>query len=341
MGGLGLAYVPFLTEKWPAIMVLSATSTLEAHQWATALERHMVEFHATAFTQQGHGQMGQAAYSASKGGVLGMALAAGLATALYPGPRWLAIQRRLPLMLSVPHAAFAVGLLFLISPSGWLARAVAPLAGWIDPPAWTTVQDPLGLSLALALGLKESWFLLWVLAALLGEQPVRRQMVAARTLGYSRAQALLALQAQGLIGRAHLPVRALSQGQRQGVARRRAADQAQTPQPVGREVVAHADFQPQSRLPARADEVAHHTQLLTGIELQGRIRQVGYLQARASQQFGNVQPLLLAELDQQANARRTALEIPKAHGGVNTCVCGPNHKAFVLSQHSQGRWFCA
>lgn len=34
----------------------------------------------------------------------------------------------------------------------------------------------------------------------------------------SRAQALLALQAQGLIGRAHLPVRALSQGQRQGVA---------------------------------------------------------------------------------------------------------------------------
>jgi heme exporter protein A len=34
----------------------------------------------------------------------------------------------------------------------------------------------------------------------------------------SRAQALQALQAQGLISRAHVPVRALSQGQRQGVA---------------------------------------------------------------------------------------------------------------------------
>ena len=121
--------------------------------------------------------------SAGLGSVLGMALAAGLATALYPGPRWLAMQRRLPLMLSVPHAAFAVGLLFLISPSGWLARAVAPLAGWIDPPAWTTVQDPLGLSLALALGLKESWFLLWVLVAVLGEQTVHRHMVVARSLG--------------------------------------------------------------------------------------------------------------------------------------------------------------
>ena len=51
------------------------------------------------------------------------------------------------------------------------------------------MQDPYGLSLALALAIKESWFLLWVLAALLGEQPVRRQMVVARSLGYSRAQA--------------------------------------------------------------------------------------------------------------------------------------------------------
>ena len=126
--------------------------------------------------------------SAGLGSALGVALAAGLATALYPGPRWLALQRRLPLLLSVPHAAFAVGLFFLLSPSGWLARALAPLAGWLEPPQWTTVQDPFGLSLALALGLKESWFLLWVLMAVLGEQTVRRHMVVARSLGYNRAQ---------------------------------------------------------------------------------------------------------------------------------------------------------
>lgn len=70
----------------------------------------------------------------------------------------------------------------------WLARLVANIAQWASPPDWITVQDPYGLSLALALAIKESWFLLWVLAALLGEQQVSRQMVAARLLGYSRAQ---------------------------------------------------------------------------------------------------------------------------------------------------------
>ena len=124
--------------------------------------------------------------------ILGSALALAMAMLLagwhYPGTRWLTLRRRLPLLLALPHAAFAVGLFFLLAPSGWLARLVANIAQWASPPDWITVQDPYGLSLALALAIKESWFLLWVLAALLGEQQVSRQMVAARLLGYSRAQ---------------------------------------------------------------------------------------------------------------------------------------------------------
>jgi putative thiamine transport system permease protein len=116
-------------------------------------------------------------------------VAVGLATLLYPGQGWLRLQRRLPLLLSVPHAAFAVGLFFLIAPSGWLARAVAHFVGWTSPPDWVTVHDPYAFSLALALAIKESWFLLWMLAAVLGEQVVTRQMVMARSLGYSRTQA--------------------------------------------------------------------------------------------------------------------------------------------------------
>ena len=122
--------------------------------------------------------------------LLGTGLAgvlAGLAATLaYPGPVWQRLQRRLPLLLSVPHAAFAVGLLFLLAPSGWLARLLAQALGWSAPPAWVTVQDPHGLALALALALKESWFLLWVLMAVLGEAATQRQVLVARTLGHGR-----------------------------------------------------------------------------------------------------------------------------------------------------------
>ena len=120
--------------------------------------------------------------------VMACGIAALLAMLHYPGTSWLKLQRRLPLLLSMPHAAFAVGLLFLIAPSGWLARAIGHFAQWTSPPDWVTAQDPYGLSLALALAIKESWFLLWVLAAVLGEQNVARQMVVARSLGYGRRQ---------------------------------------------------------------------------------------------------------------------------------------------------------
>lgn len=120
--------------------------------------------------------------------VLALLLAGGIAVRVFPGPVWHSLERRLSLLLSVPHAAFAVGLSFLIAPSGWLARIVAQFLDWASPPAWVTLQDPLGLSLALALAIKESGFLLWVLFAVLGEQVIARQMTIARSLGYRRAQ---------------------------------------------------------------------------------------------------------------------------------------------------------
>lgn len=141
--------------------------------------------------------------------VLACAIAALLATLHYPSRVWLQLQRKLPLLLSVPHAAFAVGLFFLIAPSGWLARAIGQFIQWTSPPDWVTVQDPYGLSLALALAIKESWFLLWVLAAVLGEQAVSRQMVMGRTLGYSRTQVWLKILWPQLLPRLVWPVLAV------------------------------------------------------------------------------------------------------------------------------------
>jgi putative thiamine transport system permease protein len=71
------------------------------------------------------------------------------------------------------------------------------------------VQDPYGLSLALALAIKESWFLLWVLAAVLGEQAVSRQMVMARSLAYSRSQAWRLILWPQLMPRLKWPVMAV------------------------------------------------------------------------------------------------------------------------------------
>ena len=107
--------------------------------------------------------------SASIGTTLAFLFAITIAMQLYPGRRWLQLRQRLLILLAIPHAAFAIGFFFLIAPSGWLSRLMALLSGWITPPDWISVQDSYGLSLALALAIKESWFLLWVLFAVLSE----------------------------------------------------------------------------------------------------------------------------------------------------------------------------
>jgi putative thiamine transport system permease protein len=126
--------------------------------------------------------------SSTLSSLLACLLAGAVATLVYPGPRWFKLQHHLAPLLSVPHAAFAVGVFFLLSPSGWLARCVALPLAWMNPPEWVTVQDPYALSLSLALAIKESWFLLWVLAAVLSESAVARHMHVARSLGYNSVQ---------------------------------------------------------------------------------------------------------------------------------------------------------
>jgi len=104
------------------------------------------------------------------------------------------MSRALPAMLATPHAALAIGLVFLVAPSGWLLRVVSPwLTGLEFPPPWPTTQDPWGLGLIVALVLKEVPFLLWTAASQLQRDDVRRRWQAelslAQTLGYGPSQA--------------------------------------------------------------------------------------------------------------------------------------------------------
>ncbi|MGH6944017.1 MAG: ABC transporter permease [Geminicoccaceae bacterium] len=116
-----------------------------------------------------------------------------LAFAAGHGTRALArVRRGMTPLLAMPHLALAVGLAFVIAPTGWLARLISPwLTGWHTPPDLPLVQDPYGLALALGLALKETPFLVLVTFAALGQIRAEQQLRVARSLGYGPARAWL------------------------------------------------------------------------------------------------------------------------------------------------------
>ena len=109
-----------------------------------------------------------------------------LITAGWSGTRaFRLIERILSPLLSVPHAAAAFGLAYLISPSGWIARLFSPwLTGWDRPPDLLIVQDTWGITMTLGLISKEVPFLLLMTLAALAQADVRRSGAVAQALGY-------------------------------------------------------------------------------------------------------------------------------------------------------------
>ncbi len=102
---------------------------------------------------------------------------------------WSWLSAAMPPLLAVPHAAIAVGLVFLISPSGAVVRMISPsLTGWSKPPDAWIVPDALGLSLILGLVIKEVPFLILAAAAQLSHLNVDASLKIGRTLGYSPAR---------------------------------------------------------------------------------------------------------------------------------------------------------
>jgi putative thiamine transport system permease protein len=141
--------------------------------------------------------------------------AAALLLSLGTQPQQLQRQtNRLAFMLAVPHAAFAMGLVLLIAPSGWLLRALSPWAtGWESPPPWPTTQDPWGLGLIAVLVLKETPFLLWAAHTHLLRpdvtQRLHREMQLAATLGYAPQRAWWAVVWPQLLARLGAPLLAV------------------------------------------------------------------------------------------------------------------------------------
>ena len=144
-------------------------------------------------------------------GLLATALSLGvvaLVTAGWHGTRaFRTLERLLSPLLSVPHAAAAFGLAFLIAPSGWLARLLSPdITGWGRPPDLLILHDPWGLSMTAGLVAKEVPFLMLMTLAALGQAGGARRMRMARAMGYGRVTGWLKAVFPAVYAQIRLPV---------------------------------------------------------------------------------------------------------------------------------------
>ncbi len=138
------------------------------------------------------------------------AIAFGLCAGLYHRRSFARVQSVLAPALAFPHASFAVGLAFLLAPSGWIARAISPwLTGWTQPPDVLIVNDPNGVAMFIALTLKEALFLILMIVAALGQVEAGPNLRAARTLGYGPVRAWLIVVAPRVYDQVRLPVYAV------------------------------------------------------------------------------------------------------------------------------------
>ena len=119
--------------------------------------------------------------------------------------RWL--RRVTSPMIAVPPSAVAIGILFLLAPSGWVVRLVSPwLTGLTQPAGFVLALDQNGMALIFALLAKEIPFILLVSLAALATLPARQIIATGTGLGYGRRAACLLLLLPAVYRRIRLPL---------------------------------------------------------------------------------------------------------------------------------------
>ena len=102
-------------------------------------------------------------------------------------PQMAKLRRLLGPLIAIPHSTIAIGMVFLLAPSGWLMRLLSPsLTGFEQPPTWGLVPDPYGLALVLGLVAKELPFLLLLSLSASATLPLPRLLAIGSGLGYGR-----------------------------------------------------------------------------------------------------------------------------------------------------------
>ncbi len=91
----------------------------------------------------------------------------------------------LPFLLSIPHSTFAIGLVFLIAPSGFFFRVLNLFFNWESPPQVVTYQDQGGWALIASLCIREIPFLLFVMIGALSQIKTELLALTSKSMGYS------------------------------------------------------------------------------------------------------------------------------------------------------------
>ncbi len=113
-------------------------------------------------------------------------------------------------LLSVPHAAVALGIGFLFAPSGWFIRIISPsITGFSEPPLWLINPDPYGILYILALVIKEVPFLFLIALAAQNADNSPKALITAQGFGYSRRAAFFHVVLPTLYQRMRLPIYAV------------------------------------------------------------------------------------------------------------------------------------
>jgi len=210
-----LAWAPALTVATFALPIAAglAGTIAPAFGWLPAIGGH--EFSLAAWREL----VGWPGFATSLELTLATGLAATFLSALLAfgfcawasgrawGPRaaaWLAP------ILATPHSAFAIGLAFVIAPSGWIVRAVSPwLTGLDAPPDVATAGHPSGWALVLGLVVKEVPYLVLMTTAALAQVRSRDHMALARSFGYGPREAWIRAVLPQIWRQVRLPVLAV------------------------------------------------------------------------------------------------------------------------------------
>ena len=101
-------------------------------------------------------------------------------------PRWQALEQRLAPLLSLPHLAVALGIVYLFSSGGMVWSVLWELFG-STPPEWFGLGRKSLLSMLIAISIKEVPFFLFIFSALGRQLAIKDWLLQGRALGYSES----------------------------------------------------------------------------------------------------------------------------------------------------------